>query len=329
MIEVSLCIPTFRRAEKLAGMLPALLGAIDRHPQKERFEVCLSDNASPDATPEVVAEARRCHGRVAFRDVRQPSNLGFAGNFHAVARLATGRTFAIFADDDAIRPDALDHLLTAASGSSESQPLAVFNSLPGADILRRGQRLPSGPIMLPGVDAALATLGIFQMSFVTNLLFHRETALKRWPAEAGRSRYPHMVVALALLKHGGAVYRPEALVDAFLPPDAGDQPLLTCVDMARVMTDHGLSDGTPGDLVRRTYRYLLQMVPTAVYQARTGRAVDERGNPYAELSARNLADCYRRWWPARAAAVSLYLTAKVCPLFLLRTGLRLVSRHPR
>jgi hypothetical protein len=329
MIEVSICVPTYRRAEKLAAMLPVLLDAIDRHPERERFEVCLSDNASPDATPEVVADARRAHGRVAFRDVRQRTNLGFAGNFHAVARLASGRTFAIFADDDALRPDALDLLLAAASATSADQPLAVFNSLPGADVVRRGRRLPTEPTALPGVDAALETLGIFQMSFVTNLLFHRAAALERWPADVGRSRYPHMVVALALLKRGGAVYRPEGLVDACLPPDTGDQPRLTCVDMARVMTDHGLSDGSPGELVRRCYRYLLQMIPTAVYQERTGQAAGERGNPFAELSARNLADCYRRWWPARAAAVSLYLTAKVCPLFLLRTGLRLVSRHPR
>src|SRR5262245_23672015 len=137
MIRVSICVPTYNRAALLGRMMPALLTAISSHVQSNQFEVCISDNGSTDDTPKVLDRIIAEYPTLVIRSIRQPSNLGFAGNFAAVVRLARGLAFAVLADDDELRPSALDDLFTAAKGIDEKLPLVLFDSLTGADAVRR------------------------------------------------------------------------------------------------------------------------------------------------------------------------------------------------
>ncbi|MBX7102702.1 MAG: glycosyltransferase [Gemmataceae bacterium] len=329
MTTISLCVPTYNRAEKLSGMLPALLAAVVRHPQADRFEVCISDNGSPDDTAHVIEQAQGQFASVRMIHARQTTNLGFAGNFEAVARMATGESFVILADDDTLRPDALDWLLLGAARINVDSPLVMFDTLPGADAVRRGIIRPTVETTIDGPDSLLSTLGIFHASFVSNLMFHREAALTDWPADVARTRYPHTMVALKLLRDRPAIFLPGRLVNVTLPPDTGEQPLLAAIDMARLQSDFTLGDPRCRDLRWRTYSYLMQMIPTAVYLERTGRCLSRAGNPFAELTHVNVRSCYRQCRRARFAAGLLYACARSCPLPLLRAALRKVSRHPR
>lgn len=310
-------------------MLPALLAAVAAHPRSDAFEVCVSDNASTDDTAEVITAACAAQPTVAVRRARQATNLGFAGNFEAVARQARGDWFVVLADDDTLRPGALDLLREAAAVDGERFPLVIVNSLPGADAVRRGLKLPAQSIPLADASELLDRLGIFHASFISNLVFHRRSAIESWPGHAGRSRYPHMIVALALLRLRPAWYNPGGLVDVELPADTGEQPLLSCIDMARVLTDEVFTDPRLRVRAWGAYRYLMQMIPTAVYLARTGGFAGDPRNPHAALTLANVSSCYAASGRARSAAQALYLIARSLPRPILRGILRLLSRHAR
>jgi len=324
---ISLCVPTFNRAELLRRMLPRLQQAVLAHGGRDRFEVCVSDNASTDDTPAIIAACAA--GPVSIRAARQASNLGYAGNFAAVARLAAGDGFVILADDDELEPGALELLDIGAKRLTPDRPLVIFDTLPGGDAVVRGITPPTAETTIDGPGDLLRRLGIFHASFVSNLLFHRDTALAQLQPRMLRSRYPHTALALSLLRDAPATFLPGRLVRVTLPPDAGDQPLLTTVDMARVMSEYALNDPRCIGLAWPVYRFLLRMLPTALYQQRRGHCRGDVANPFADLRPSNLLDCYRHSRRARAAAVALWSAGRGLPVGVLAAVLRRFSRHAR
>lgn len=103
--ELSICIPTFNRADLLEYCLENLL------PLKEKgqdFEVVVADNASEDRTEEVCQTFAE---RLNIRYYRQSRNVGAYYNVLAVHRLARGEYITYLADDDKFNHDVLmEHL---------------------------------------------------------------------------------------------------------------------------------------------------------------------------------------------------------------------------
>lgn len=92
---VSVVIPTFNRAGLLAEAIASVLDQ-----DVEGLEVIVSDNASTDATAEVVAGFRDPR----LRCERLVENIGMAANQLRAALLGTGRYLCIFQDDDLMLP---------------------------------------------------------------------------------------------------------------------------------------------------------------------------------------------------------------------------------
>lgn len=104
--DLSICIPTYNRAAILADTL-AHLEFLNDFPLTT--EVVVSDNASPDDTPEVIrAAAARIPNLRAFR---QETNVGPMGNIGSVFRMAEGRYATYLADDDRFVPEALAEVI--------------------------------------------------------------------------------------------------------------------------------------------------------------------------------------------------------------------------
>lgn len=327
--RLSFCIPTFGRADKLHKSLKQLASAVAQHPQRDQMEICVSDNASPDDTPAVISKIAQAHPDVVIRRTRQGSNLGFAGNFAAVARMATGDAFIILADDDELRPEALDALTRAINRIGPDAPVALFISLPGGDAIVRRFSWPADETILHGPRELLEKLGIFHASFVSNIMFHRPSALDHLQPDMLKSRYPHTALAFSMLRHSPAIYYHSCLVNVSLPPDSGEQPLLTCVDMARLQSEYVLSDDRCRDLAGWVYRFLLRMLPTAIYLQRTGRCPANDNNPYLDLRLANVRQCYRQSRLWQTLATLIWLMARWTPTGLLAIPLRMFSRHPR
>lgn len=104
---ISIAIPTYNRSNRLEDTL-SRLGA---HTEifEDWVEIVVSDNASTDNTPEVVAAFSERTGKT-VRFGRNASNVGIDGNIHVVSRLATGRYILLMSDDDLLLPGALSRL---------------------------------------------------------------------------------------------------------------------------------------------------------------------------------------------------------------------------
>ena len=104
---LTIAIPTYKRAPFLKELLTALLGQLEREP---RVELIISDNASPDETPHVVASFVNLGLRVRY--LRNDINIGPDANFKQCFEEARGKYVWIVGDDDIVVPGGLAKILT-------------------------------------------------------------------------------------------------------------------------------------------------------------------------------------------------------------------------
>ncbi len=106
---LSICIPTYNRAELLRSALYSVVrqaAALDG-----QVEVVVSDNCSPDHTPEVLAWAQTLGP---LRSHRNAENIGAARNyFQLVQEMAQGEYCWILGDDDLVRAGAVAEVVSA------------------------------------------------------------------------------------------------------------------------------------------------------------------------------------------------------------------------
>lgn len=114
---LTIAIPTWNRHEYLRQNLRQLKAEIDTVGH-HLVEVLVSDNCSPDATPDAVREAQAAG--LAVRYVRNSENLGWARNFAQCVDLAAGKYMLLFGDDDVLCSGTLrllmKHLTTGDHG---------------------------------------------------------------------------------------------------------------------------------------------------------------------------------------------------------------------
>lgn len=111
---VSFCIPTFNRSRYLASLLEMLVDQLDSFPYP--YEVVVSDNASPDDTPQVVAGFA---DRLPLRSFRHGTNRGSSANWHHVMAQARGTFVVYVADDDALLGDKVAAAIAAMLAQPE------------------------------------------------------------------------------------------------------------------------------------------------------------------------------------------------------------------
>lgn len=90
---VSVCIPTYNRAEKLSRAVRHLLAQTHSN-----LEIVISDNASTDATQKICLDL--CSENENIRYFRHAINLGPTRNFEFARAQATGKYFLWHGDDD-------------------------------------------------------------------------------------------------------------------------------------------------------------------------------------------------------------------------------------
>ncbi len=95
---VTVGIPTYNRSAGLQRALESIL-----HQAEQDLEVIVSDNASTDETPHIVAQAAARDDRIHY--LRHDVNQGLTANFNAVLGSARGRYVMLLADDDWIETD--------------------------------------------------------------------------------------------------------------------------------------------------------------------------------------------------------------------------------
>ncbi len=122
---LSICVPTYNRAAMLRVMLEAVLPQVAQ--AAPEVELCLSDNASPDETPEVVRAAQAI---CPFRHARNATNLGPIRNLDRVTNeMAQGEYVWVLGDDDLVRPGAVRRIVAALRDHPDLEAFHLnFNS---------------------------------------------------------------------------------------------------------------------------------------------------------------------------------------------------------
>lgn len=100
-MTLSICLPTYNRASRLADALAALEA---EYAAGGRFELCVSDNGSTDETPRLLADAAL---RFPLEWRRSERNRGVARNILDVVAMASGDFCWLLGDDDLLLPGAI------------------------------------------------------------------------------------------------------------------------------------------------------------------------------------------------------------------------------
>ena len=111
--RVSIGLPVYNGERYLATTLSDLLGQ-----SYTDFELVVCDNASTDATADILAEAARQDSRL--RVIRNERNLGALPNANKAFDESRGELYALAAYDDRHAPDFLEQLVAALDGAPEA-----------------------------------------------------------------------------------------------------------------------------------------------------------------------------------------------------------------
>lgn len=90
---VSICVPTFNRAEKLQRAIDSILKG-----SYKNIEIIISDNGSLDQTQNICSHLSKLHHVISY--YRHPENLGPQYNFEFARQMAKGQYFMWLSDDD-------------------------------------------------------------------------------------------------------------------------------------------------------------------------------------------------------------------------------------
>jgi glycosyltransferase involved in cell wall biosynthesis len=117
---VTIAIPTFNRAAWLKGCVGSALAQSYPH-----FEIVVSDNASTDATADVLSEILDPRVRI----LTQRTNIGQIPNWNACLAAAKGDYVVFVSDDDRIAPSLLEQCVTLAQREPQVQVVAALSDV--------------------------------------------------------------------------------------------------------------------------------------------------------------------------------------------------------
>ena len=311
---VSICIPTFQRAGQLAPTLARVAEVITNGGWQDRVEICLSDNASADDTPAVIAAFQPVG--LAVKKFRQGENVGFSRNLRTVAGMARGEYLLFQGDDDAL---ASGVCATLKHALAEHPAVALFSTLPDQPMDGDWSARREVRWLADGREIA-RVLGIFHLTFLGNFVVRRADYLAHDEESFCASLYPHVAVLFRILSHERAKWVPEPLFEFEEQFKGWNQPLLTAVDLTRVYADGLIVPTGDRAFARALYDRTVRSIPRAFLNRKLGRP-DQPGNKYMSLTLANLLACYRFSAKHRALAFAYWFGGNVLPAPLLRAAL--------
>jgi abequosyltransferase len=168
---LSIGIPTYNRCSllnrELRTIAQQLVAAIPG-----QVEVIVSDNASVDETPQIVARFTREYPAICFRSFRQPYNIGVTRNINVVEQAASGKFVYLLADDDILLPGALEAIIAAIHAYPTVDVICPrvsgFSALPEAV---RPRCVGNDELVIER-DQALIRLGTM-LTFISSVVFRK------------------------------------------------------------------------------------------------------------------------------------------------------------
>lgn len=202
--KLTISIPTWNRAEFLRENLLTMLPGIQALPAGI-VEVFISDNASTDETPQLLAELSQQYPCIRY--VSQPENRGANANFYTVLKEAQGDYVWLLGDDDHIKAESLSQIL---ADIDTYQPGVMIG---GTERDTGGKR-----VYMPHIEQhilsdqhILLDYDGFILAGKMSVLIFAKTALdqvleKGWETiRATNTPWPHLVWLFKLLANQGSI----------------------------------------------------------------------------------------------------------------------------
>lgn len=209
---LSVCIPTFNRAEFLAPALDSFVAQIGDD-AGGAVEIVICDNASTDRTREVAAEFCRRYPYVRYK--RNAENLGVEPNIFEALNMARGEYAWVFGDDDLVVEGAFEKLWPHLSGRSFDF-LMMNKTVKNVDMtvtLLERQNETDADRVFPNVKELCCEFGYFtQLGFISTAVFRRAPFLAVERTPYLHNYYPHNGIWLEAFRDSPCLYLSDALV---------------------------------------------------------------------------------------------------------------------
>ncbi|HAJ36086.1 MAG TPA: hypothetical protein DCL15_10370 [Chloroflexi bacterium] len=213
---LTIAIPTYNRAQKLDKQLAWAVNAIDG--RWDEVELIVSDNASPDETPQV-CEKWKAVSQGNLQVQRQQTNVGLVRNVLFCITKAQGEFVWVVGDDDTILADTLDWVLKQL-WSNQKAGLSYLhlnvqtqNGYEGEILQERVYPFQNDKLALPGVKLfqECADLEEGWMLLITANIYATHTvrkAIARWPHIRNNLAFPLFLSGYAAM-NGSMMVRAE------------------------------------------------------------------------------------------------------------------------
>ncbi|MDD5584505.1 MAG: glycosyltransferase family 2 protein, partial [Candidatus Omnitrophica bacterium] len=127
---LSICIPTYNRANKLSRLLNTLRADIFSSGMDGYVQTMVSDNSSSDNTFKVMSKILAADKKIKY--FRQPENIGFDANVRFLYEQADSEYVWFFSDDDMPLPAAIPIILKGLKTYNPDILLFSFIQPPGS-----------------------------------------------------------------------------------------------------------------------------------------------------------------------------------------------------
>jgi len=258
---VSVCVPTHNAGSYLEHALHSATSQTFRD-----IEVLVIDNCSTDETQALVG--RLASGDRRIRYVRNPANVGMAGNFNRCLELASSEYIKFLCADDLLAPDCVGRMLAAIEARPGIALVASARRLIGPNNEPLGDvRHATRQQLWPGEQALKHCF--YRTNIVgepTAVLFRRNQARRGF--DPAYDQAFDLEMWFHLLKQGDLVLLPDALCSIRLHPGQG--------------TSANLRSGRVVDDKRRLFRQFggrpdgrASMIDRAMWDLRMASSVEQ------------------------------------------------------
>lgn len=158
---LSICIPTYNRAEKLEICINSIFSQIGRD---ENIEVLVINNASTDKTEEVILKYARTYNNLRY--IKNDTNIGGDRNIYKASEEARGKYIFLHGDDDIFLTNTIYVILYAIINNPTCGVFFV-------NVLNDNKEVK----ILNGMGNYLRETSIYS-TFISSLIFNREEYLK-------------------------------------------------------------------------------------------------------------------------------------------------------
>jgi glycosyltransferase involved in cell wall biosynthesis len=254
----SILLPTRNGATLLEGCLRSILDQ-----DYEDFELVISDNASEDATPEILA---RYASDPRVRLLRQPKPLGVTENWNAAMAASTGERIGLLGDDDALLPGYFERAdaLVARHGDPDvllfNGSAFAFPGFAGSQVANYADPFyaPAAPIPAEGdlpAPVRRALVGhLFRFDFPIPL--NMQTALvarrvvSKLPGELFKPPFPDFYALIGLMLSDDVRWAisPERLVVIGVSPKSFGRTVHSSQSLEKARSYLGIDPRFPGHL---------------------------------------------------------------------------------